>query len=419
MMNGLRGGMQVHAVPESERAYDSTGRKLPWAYEFADADISRRRELEEKGPFGRSTRRRGFSRSKTATPARKEDAVRLENMAVEDTIFNKFKEEQRTRETQQQKAPSTTIDASATTNQSQQTEKEPTEVIIYGYGTDQDWAAIDFYERISNGCIYEDYDRHPPHTKYDVSLSYGRATAQRSLSQAALRKRNTYRGGNHWIKVTFDSPEAADQACYRSPHPIHGHLVYAEPYRGTGPAEDISIPHTNAGAQLDNTALPRSFSTNTFSQVRTQEASPNGSSTTMSSATALGAPVPQPAGLPRSSTTPSLSSADPFSRTTALDRPQQSQQLQQRPMRIAGAKRAMLLPAEQAFMPAPSRYNNLLASLPLVGFLIGGKSDVIGSQVPRLEDGSFDWEKASLYWRFFAWLDSLLGTDFCGLNGED
>lgn len=28
--------MQVHAVPDSERAYDSTGRKLPWAYEFAE-----------------------------------------------------------------------------------------------------------------------------------------------------------------------------------------------------------------------------------------------------------------------------------------------------------------------------------------------------------------------------------------------
>ncbi|KAG9557040.1 hypothetical protein KCV04_g19128, partial [Aureobasidium melanogenum] len=72
-MNSIRGGMQVHAVPESERALDASGRRLPWGYEFADAEIGRRREPEEKGPFGRSVRRRGFSRSKTATPARKED----------------------------------------------------------------------------------------------------------------------------------------------------------------------------------------------------------------------------------------------------------------------------------------------------------------------------------------------------------
>ena len=28
--------MQVHAVPDSERAYDSTGRRLPWAFEYAE-----------------------------------------------------------------------------------------------------------------------------------------------------------------------------------------------------------------------------------------------------------------------------------------------------------------------------------------------------------------------------------------------
>jgi hypothetical protein len=28
--------MQVHAVPDSERAFDSTGRRLPWGIEFAE-----------------------------------------------------------------------------------------------------------------------------------------------------------------------------------------------------------------------------------------------------------------------------------------------------------------------------------------------------------------------------------------------
>ena len=37
-MNGpFRGGMQVHAVPDEERAYDAaTGVKLPWGYSYAE-----------------------------------------------------------------------------------------------------------------------------------------------------------------------------------------------------------------------------------------------------------------------------------------------------------------------------------------------------------------------------------------------
>jgi hypothetical protein len=30
------GGMQVHAVPEAERALDANGQRLPWAYEYAE-----------------------------------------------------------------------------------------------------------------------------------------------------------------------------------------------------------------------------------------------------------------------------------------------------------------------------------------------------------------------------------------------
>lgn len=28
--------MQVHAVPESERALDASGKRLPWGYEYAE-----------------------------------------------------------------------------------------------------------------------------------------------------------------------------------------------------------------------------------------------------------------------------------------------------------------------------------------------------------------------------------------------
>lgn len=36
MMNAMRGGMQVHAVPDNEKAFDAKGNRLPWAFEFAE-----------------------------------------------------------------------------------------------------------------------------------------------------------------------------------------------------------------------------------------------------------------------------------------------------------------------------------------------------------------------------------------------
>lgn len=404
--------MQVHAVPESERAVDASGKRLPWGYEFAEyvgshprqeqepkltlssAEIGRRREPEEKGPFGRSVRRRGFSRSKTATPARKEDVVRQENMQTEDFIFTKYKDELKAKDPVQptQKpsdaASSQAVDAAST--------KEATEVILYGFGPESQWAAIEYYERISNGIVYEDYDRHPPHQRYDHSMTHSRAKlAQRSLSQDALRKRNAYRGGDHWIKVTFDSPEAADLACHCSPHPIHGFLVYAEPFRGTGPPRDAPIPYSNAGAQIDGPALPSTFSTRD---------TPTDSSNTISSATITAQPPSSSTLATSSSTTSALAPTTP---------------VQKRPMRIPGATRAVLKPADLAFAEPSKSVSSSLASWPLINLFVGTKGDVIGSAVPRTDNGDFDWKNASLYWLIFAWLDYWLGTDMCGLRGDD
>ena len=36
MNSTFRGGMQVHAVPEEERARDSRGQALPWGYAYAE-----------------------------------------------------------------------------------------------------------------------------------------------------------------------------------------------------------------------------------------------------------------------------------------------------------------------------------------------------------------------------------------------
>lgn len=35
-MNSFRGGMQVHAVPDDERAMDAGGKPLPWGYSYAE-----------------------------------------------------------------------------------------------------------------------------------------------------------------------------------------------------------------------------------------------------------------------------------------------------------------------------------------------------------------------------------------------
>ena len=87
--------MQIHAVPDADKAYDATGRRLPWAYDLdpsaaADADPLPR-EPQEKGPFGRSQRRSrstlSRSRSKTAEPRREEERARAEQIASEDAVF--------------------------------------------------------------------------------------------------------------------------------------------------------------------------------------------------------------------------------------------------------------------------------------------------------------------------------------------
>ncbi|KAF4549927.1 Hypothetical protein D9617_19g102320 [Elsinoe fawcettii] len=430
MMPSMRGGMQVHAVPDNERAYDANGRRLPWGFEYADADASRGRTTTERGPFGRSSRRRGFSRSKTATPARKEDLARLENQHAEDAIFNTYKASQRTRDTlaTSKSAPLISLDPNVGAGKGGQAqtqeEKEATEVILYGYGSGQEWAAIEFYERISGGVILEDYDRVPPHTRYDPALSLSRARSQRSLSKAALAKRNRYNGGLHWIKVTYDSPESADLACDRSPHVLHGYLVYAEVYRGVGPPKDEAIPCTSAGAMVESESLPNTFSSKTLSRsMDTATESPEGSSKTVSTAT-IGEPIGMrdlgglqvPRMMEKSVSMPALPGALVASSSSAEP---EKREIRQRPLRIQGATRAILKPADQALLPSQPKYSGWLAFLPLLGLLFGsGKGDT-SSTIPKLENGEVDWNNAGLYWWFFAWLDGMLGTDMCGLKSDD
>ena len=421
-MNGSFGrtyrGMQVHAVPEHERAYDTqNGKKLPWGYVAAanigpDGENDRGRDHVEKGPFGRSLRRaRGGtsrSRSKTAEPSKEADRIRAEQLAAEEAVFGslrKIPKEDSRREALGE------VDGNAVPTPSQNVqaveEKEPTEVLLYGFGNELQWSAIDFYERVSDGIILEDYERAPPGQRgVDISRSYGRVAAQRSLGRTALRKKNRFAGGDHWIKVTFDSRQAAELACAMSPHIIRGHLVYAEPFQGRGPGRDEPIYASQAGVQITSEQLPPTFST--------QNASPH-SSTTITSATAAASGTLQ--GSPDSSKTQTTVAAQDKGgvvveqiRTSGLSLGQQSQAVQQRRGRLEGAIPATVYSAEQAFMPKQPKQS---------WFASFGASEMIGSTVPTTDDGKFDWAKASLYWCIAFYIDLLLGSNICGLRGGD
>jgi hypothetical protein len=90
-------------------------------------------------------------------------------------------------------------------------------------------------------------------------------------------------------------------------------------------------------------------------------------------------------------------------------------------LRLKGAnvKPAVFMPQEKAFLPAPPRWQQTFGSLPIIGWVIGSGQGIIGDQVPRKEDGSFDANTASLYWRMWYSVDSCLGTDFCGVRDAE
>ncbi|KAF2769477.1 hypothetical protein EJ03DRAFT_92397 [Teratosphaeria nubilosa] len=418
-------GPQIHAVPDSEKYVDN-GKKLPWAYDTVTTSVGlndeRSSELPEKGPFGRASgRRRGTSRSrsKTAEPAqREEDRARLEQMRGENKVFGslgrKAGKDERGREVLgevDQNAVSQADKIPAAVAGKVELDGEATEVMLYGFGDDLQWAAIDFYERVSGGSILEDYDRVAPGARgYEgVARSYSRSGMHKSLSKAAIKKKNTFAGGEHWIKVTFSSRGAAELAIARAPHIVRGYMVFAEPWQGRGPARDEATPATMEGAMIMNEEVPPSFSTNTLS------ASPSTSQTLESSTERETPSQGQTQPTPRPPWGNRFAASSTCSALAASSSPANNEQtLVQRPpstiSRVQGARVQTLLPAEQALMPKQPRKS--------VFAWIGG-SELIGSTVPRKEDGSFDRERASWYWLIFFLIDSVFGTDFCGLKGDE
>lgn len=392
-----------------------------------------RRAAAETGSFGKSNRR---SRSKTGTPVRREDP----NIAVADKVFTTWIQNQNqssapasSTTTSQRKQSivasssqpnllSQTADETSAPTQSRFVQKQvPTEVILRGYrSSQQQYAAINRFEQIG-GRICEDYPRDPPaeNRRYKSELRDPAFTRRRALTLEERAKVNRADGGEHWVKVTFESGEAADMAIYSSPQSILGHLVYAEPYHGIAPARDEAIVETsNDDNGLDDrfrspsrrtrrhgktgsiSALPRSFSNPVLgdgldsSPDRSQISSRTADTATMTSATESATATSSSSGTVNGAVTTGADVTHGAVTDSDFCRA------------IPTARKVRLLPAEQALLPQPSYTQRVLNRIPFLRWFSGS---MIGNEVPRTETGEFDWDKASLYWKFICWLDSAFG----------
>ncbi|RFU32621.1 hypothetical protein B7463_g3722, partial [Scytalidium lignicola] len=431
----------LHNVPDEELYVGEDGIRRPYAMVFPSADgnpsVSRaRRTVPETGSFGKSTRR---SRSRTGTPAvaKREDPT----IAAADAIFSSYLSRPATPSDIPQRkasvssvaqpnlsASGSVVPAETTTGQNARyVHKEPTEIILSGFKSTHQYAAIKQYEQIA-GRICEDYPRDPPveQRRYKADIRDPAALRRRAMTPEERAKALRFAGGEHWIKITFESAEAAEAAIFASPQTILGYLVSAELYRGVPPVADIAVPaisregaalragrstaqalgpSSSAQALADRrpaSALPRSFGTPTMTQIGRGQNSMSPPESNVSS---------------RTFDTATLSTSTSSS-STVLGHPSQPAQEEEPPSvycrKIPTAKRMQLLPAEQALLPQQSYTKRLISNIPLINWF---SSDMIGDQVPRTETGEFDRVKASLYWRIMWWIDSYLGI--LGIYGDD
>ena len=321
--------------------------------------------------------------------------------------------------------------------------KEPTQITLSGFAPSTQWAAIDTYEKVSHGMICEDYPRRPPAElrRYPNTLS-SPSVHPRKLTDPEREMARHYAGGESWVRLTCDSAEAADRAVEMSPQKIYGHWVYAELYNGTGPENDEPIrvreedqqrgsfgspkpprrPSQTLSAAFSQHAInqqrptstfPRSFGmpalTNANSQ-RSNDAASH-SSSTASSATATGlehsdlrnSRTPQAEENISSSTT-----QDPAKASAAESNPAMMRYFTDRP-------RTVLRPATEAFLPQPTWADRQVQWLRSWGVIPG---DFIGNGPPLVENGDFDWSRATWYWCVWNWMDTYLNTNFCNLKDE-
>lgn len=373
-----------------------------------------RKSAHESGSFGKSTRR---SRSKTGTPARREDPT----LAGADKVFSSWAQSHAgpPAGASQGKSSSQAQDDGAPAATQTRSVQEPTEVILRGYrAPEQQYAAINHFEQLA-GRICEDYPREPPaeSRRYKSDLRDPAYTRRRPLTPAERAKVNRSDSGEHWVKVTFESQEAADAAVFASPQSVLGYLVSAEPYHGIPPPRDEPMPDTSsliddpqatrrkstvniagfAAAMMNPTTSdfspPRSLASS-----RTADTVTAASTGTVTTGTVTGARRPVVGAWATTTTGADVAPAQ---------QPQpQPPMVDQFCRAIPSVRKAKILPAEQAVLPSPGFTQRALNNIPLYTFFSGS---LIGNEVPRTDLGEFDWDRASLYWKFIWVLDSCFG----------
>ncbi|KAL9625641.1 MAG: hypothetical protein Q9160_000354 [Pyrenula sp. 1 TL-2023] len=408
------------------------------------------------------------SRARTGTtPLRKEDPTVAEFGRL---LGVQQQQEEAQRSKDSTSPPSTTRPAASEPTPTIQKEKVATEVLLFGYASkDSEWRVISKYERIvaPQGFIYEDYDRTDPNqpltsTSYFSSINSN--VPRGPLTKEGLKKSRKYRGGAHWIKVTYDSYESAERAVFYSPQDIENHLVFAQMWNGQPPFSDVAIPkasqlatdlqrqlgskirtlttsdsnHYLAAAAPDAHSgaqtLPRSFiaPNSQYLQPAPQDDASISTSTTASSATATNSPPPSLLQGPASASTTSLPSLTTNSTSSGLRsrstpslpltpslRPRTPSRLKDHP----SVRRAVLRPISEALPPAPSLTERVLRNIPIINWFVapagkGPSGGGVGEEVLTNEKGEFDWERNGLYWRIWGTVDWALGTDCCGLRAD-
>ncbi|KAF4471636.1 Nup53p [Fusarium albosuccineum] len=399
----------LHNVPDDECYIGDDGIKRPYAMYFNQQDgpqgsTRSRRSAAESGSFGKSTRR---SRSRTGTPARSRENPTL---AAADKLFGDWVSNQTAPAPAVQRKSSGLMQEEAAAQRPVTT--TPVELILRGYRSyTQQYAAISHYESLA-GTILEDYPREPPATqrRYKSELRDPAFTRRRTLTADERALVNRADGGEHWVKVTFESREAGEAAMFASPQRILGHLVYAEPYRGVQPAKDEACPdvdnvvpdHTRSQSVpagitpgRKNSGMPTSFNSRLLdlSPPHSQTSSLTMDTGTISNSHASTATVTEPVPLPQA-TTSGIEPLEIRDEDSIFCR------------RIPTARRATILPAEQALLPQQTVMQRFVNAIPFVKWFGGS---MIGNEVPRTETGEFDWTRASLYWKLIWWLDATFG----------
>lgn len=82
---------------------------------------------------------------------------------------------------------------------------------------------------------------------------------------------------------------------------------------------------------------------------------------------------------------------------------------------LPAVRKAELRPMTEALPPQPTVVERVLRSIPILSWFTG---DIVGDGPQLREDGSFDYERSNVYWRFWYAVDRFVGTDVCGLKEE-